>query len=132
MNWGHHFSRPEVRIAQVILMTSNIQQASVSKDFRRVYIMNLKAEPAGKWFCLFCAGSDERRHIKFTVVLARTVNFIWVLEERRDNARMKFWHMSCPRSRKAVQAGMCLHRFRLMRRMPIMNNAGERRKHGTD
>lgn len=57
-------------------MTSNIQQASVSKDFRRVYIMNLKAEPAGKWFCLFCAGSDERRH--------------------------------------------------------IMNNAGERRKHGTD
>ena len=35
-----------------------------------------------------CASSDERKHGKFTVVLARTVNFIWVLEERRDNARM--------------------------------------------
>ena len=35
-----------------------------------------------------CASSDERRHGKFTVVLARAVNFIWVLEERRDNARM--------------------------------------------
>ena len=35
-----------------------------------------------------CASSDERRHGKFTVVLARTVNFIWVLEERRDNAIM--------------------------------------------
>ena len=46
----------------------------------------------------FCASSDERRHGKFTVVLARAVNFIWVLEERRDNARMKFWHMSCSRS----------------------------------
>lgn len=45
-----------------------------------------------------CASSDERRHGKFTVVLARTVNFIWVLEERRDNARIKFWHMSCSRA----------------------------------
>ena len=35
-----------------------------------------------------CASSDERKHGKFTVVLARTVNFIWVLEERRDNAIM--------------------------------------------
>ncbi len=35
-----------------------------------------------------CASSDERKHGKFTVVLARAVNFIWVLEERRDNARM--------------------------------------------
>ena len=35
-----------------------------------------------------CASSDERRHGKFTVVLARAVNFIWVLEERRDNAIM--------------------------------------------
>ena len=60
--------------------------------------MILKAEPAGKRFCLFCASSDERRHGKFTVVLARAVNFIWVLEERRDNARMKFWHMSCSRA----------------------------------
>ena len=32
---------------------ANIQQASVIKDFRRVYIMILKAEPAGKRFCLF-------------------------------------------------------------------------------
>ena len=77
---------------------ANIQQASVIKDFRRVYIMILKAESAGKRFCLFCASSYERRHGKFTVVLARAVNFIWVLEERRDNARMKFWHMSCSRS----------------------------------
>ena len=69
-------------------MSANIQQASVIKDFRRVYIMILKAEPAGKRFCLFCASSDERRHGKFTVVLARAVNFIWVLEERRDNAIM--------------------------------------------
>ena len=45
-----------------------------------------------------CASSDERKHGKFTVVLARTVNFIWVLEERRDNAGMKFWHMSCSRA----------------------------------
>ncbi|HBA12020.1 hypothetical protein DW067_02905 [Lachnospira eligens] len=44
---------------------------------------------------LFCANSDERSHGKFAVVLARTENFVWVLEERRDNARMKFWHMSC-------------------------------------
>lgn len=35
-----------------------------------------------------CASSDERKHGKFTVVLARAVNFIWVLEERRDNAIM--------------------------------------------
>ena len=35
-----------------------------------------------------CASSDERKHGKFTVVLARAVNFICVLEERRDNARM--------------------------------------------
>ena len=47
---------------------------------------------------LFCASSDERSHGKFAVVLARTENFVWVLEERRDNARMKFWHMSCLRS----------------------------------
>ena len=38
---------------------------------------------------LFCASSDERSHGKFAVVLARTENFVWVLEERRDNARMK-------------------------------------------
>jgi len=44
---------------------------------------------------LFCANSDERSHGKFAVVLARTENFVGVLEERRDNARMKFWHMSC-------------------------------------
>lgn len=36
---------------------------------------------------LFCASSDERRYGKFTVVLAQTVNFIYILEERRDNAR---------------------------------------------
>ena len=34
---------------------------------------------------------------RMAVVLARTENFVWVLEERRDNARMKFWHMSCER-----------------------------------
>ena len=79
-------------------MSANIKQASVIKDFRRVYIMILKAEPAGKRFCFFCASSDERKHGKFTVVLARAVNFIWVLEERRDNARIKFWHMSCSRA----------------------------------
>ena len=45
---------------------------------------------------LFCAGSDERRHGKFPVVLARTENFPCLFEERRDNARTKFWHMSCP------------------------------------
>ena len=38
---------------------------------------------------LFCASSDERSHGKFAVVLARTENFVWALEERRDNARMK-------------------------------------------
>ena len=73
--------------------------------------MILKAEPAGKRFCLFCASSDERRHGKFTVVLARAVNFIWVLEECRDNARMKF--------------RMCLHKFWIIWRMPIMNNEGK-------
>ena len=53
-----------------VFIQANIQQASVIKDFRRVYIMILKAEPAGKRFCLFCASSDERRHGKFTVVRA--------------------------------------------------------------
>ena len=43
---------------------------------------------------LFCASSDERRYGKFTVVLAQTVNFIQILEERRDNARTQFWHMA--------------------------------------
>ena len=45
-----------------------------------------------------CASSDERKHGKFTVRASTTVNFIWVLEEHRDNARMKFWHMSCSRA----------------------------------
>ena len=46
---------------------------------------------------LFCAGSDERRDGKFIAVLARVMNFIWILEERRDNDRTKSWSMSCPR-----------------------------------
>ena len=57
----------------------------------------------------FCAGSDERRHGKFPVVLARTENFPCLFEERRDNARTKFWHMSCPQQR-AVQSRICLHK----------------------
>lgn len=43
---------------------------------------------------LFCAGSDERRHGKFIVVPARVMNFIWILEERRDNDRTKSWSMA--------------------------------------
>ncbi|OLA17061.1 MAG: hypothetical protein BHW24_02280 [Lachnospira eligens] len=99
-------------------MSANIQQASVIKDFRRVYIMILKAEPAGKRFCLFCASSDERRHGKFTVVLARAVNFIWVLEERRDNARMKFWHMSCSRSNEPCNPECACTNFSLYGECP--------------
>ena len=79
-------------------MSANIQQASVIKDFRRVYIMILKAEPAGKRFCLFCASSDERSHGKFAVVLARTENFVWVLEERRDNDRAQLWNKAASAS----------------------------------
>ena len=37
---------------------------------------------------LFCASSDERSHGKFAVVLARTENFVWVLEERRICAKI--------------------------------------------
>lgn len=48
---------------------------------------------------LFCAGSDEGRHGKFIVVLARIMNFICVLEEHRDNDRTKSWSMSCPHRR---------------------------------
>ena len=49
---------------------------------------------------LFCAGSDERRDGKFIAVLARVMNFIWILEERRDNDRTKSWSMSCPRGQR--------------------------------
>lgn len=42
---------------------------------------------------LFCANSDERSHGKFAVVLARTENFVWVLEERRDNDRAQLWNI---------------------------------------
>ena len=41
----------------------------------------------------FCASSDERSHGKFAVVLARTENFVWVLEERRDNDRAQLWNI---------------------------------------
>jgi hypothetical protein len=42
---------------------------------------------------LFCTSSDERSHGKFAVVLARTENFVWVLEERRDNDRAQLWNI---------------------------------------
>ena len=45
---------------------------------------------------LTVAVKRARRHGKFPVVLARTENFPCLFEERRDNARTKFWHMSCP------------------------------------
>ena len=47
---------------------------------------------------LFCASSDERSHGKFAVVLARTENFVWVLEERRDNDRAKLWNKAASAS----------------------------------
>ena len=47
---------------------------------------------------LFYASSDERSHGKFTAVLARTGNFVWLYEEHRDNDRTKFWSMSCSRN----------------------------------
>ena len=49
-------------------------------------------------FHFFCASSDERSHGKFTAVLARTGNFVWLYEEHRDNDRTKFWSMSCSRN----------------------------------
>ena len=47
----------------------------------------------------FCASSDENRRRKAATVLARTEDFIWIFEEHRDNARMKFWHLRYSRKR---------------------------------
>ena len=82
-----------------VFIQANIQQASVIIDFRRIHIVNFRGRASWKAALPFCASSDERRHGNFTVVLARTENFICFLEERRDNAGTKFWHMSYSRKK---------------------------------
>ena len=47
----------------------------------------------------FCASSDENIQGKSTTVLAQGVDFAWIFEEHRDNARMKFWHLRYSRKR---------------------------------
>ena len=44
----------------------------------------------------FCADSDENVQEEVTAMLARAVTSSCIFEERRDNARTQFWHMSCP------------------------------------
>ena len=79
-----------------VFIQANIQQASVIIDFRRIHIVNFRGRASWK---AFCASSDERRHGNFTVVLARTVKFIWALEEHRDNDRTRFWSVSYSRKK---------------------------------
>ena len=38
-------------------------------------------------------------------MLARTVKFIWALEEHRDNDRTKFWSVSCSRKKAERSKG---------------------------
>ena len=82
-----------------VFIQANIQQASVIIDFRRIHIVNFRGRASWKSALPFCASSDERRHGNFTVVLARTVKFIWALEEHRDNDRTRFWSVSYSRKK---------------------------------
>ena len=82
-----------------VFIQANIQQASVIIDFRRIHIVNFRDRASWKAALPFCASSDERRHGNFTVVLARTVKFIWALEEHRDNDRTRFWSVSYSRKK---------------------------------
>ena len=76
-----------------VFIQANIQQASVIIDFRRIHIVNFRGRVSWK------AALPERRHGNFTVVLARTVKFIWALEEHRDNDRTRFWSVSYSRKK---------------------------------
>ena len=44
----------------------------------------------------FCADSDENVQEEVTAMLAWAGTSSCIFEERRDNARTQFWHMSCP------------------------------------
>lgn len=59
-------------------------------------------------------------------MLARTVKFIWVLEEHRDNDRTKSWSVSCSRkkARRRHASGSVLAQIQTQR-------MAERRKGGT-
>lgn len=48
----------------------------------------------------FCADSDENIQEEVTAMLAWAGACSCIFEERRDNARMQFWHMSCPRGQR--------------------------------
>ena len=52
-----------------VFIQANIQQASVIIDFRRIHIVNLEAEPAGKRLCLF-ARVAMRIAAEFIIMLA--------------------------------------------------------------
>ena len=92
-------SRYEAKRVDDNRLTVFIQQASVIIDFRRIHIVNFRGRASWKAALPFCASSDERRHGNFTVVLARTVKFIWALEEHRDNDRTRFWSVSYSRKK---------------------------------
>ncbi len=48
----------------------------------------------------FCADSDENIQEEVTAMLAWAGTCSCIFEERRDNARTQFWHMSCLRGQR--------------------------------
>ena len=88
------FSKYYGEIAQLARAHGSYPWCRGFKSLSRYYLRS----GSRRCFHFFCASSDERSHGKFTAVLARTWNFVWLYEEHRDNDRTKFWSMSCSRN----------------------------------
>ena len=89
-----HILKENGEIAQLARAHGSYPWCRGFKSLSRYYLRS----GSRRCFHFFCASSDERSHGKFTAVLARTGNFVWLYEEHRDNDRTKFWSMSCSRN----------------------------------